>query len=452
MLQIGNIERTLLSNYSLQLGYVIELLLLSAALTYSVRRQSQRSRADHQQAIELAQRVQKLQSQGQLAEEHRQLQRSLQGAQRLKTIGQMSGGFAHEFNNILASMLGFAELARARISEADNPALTRYVSEIEQAGHRGSDLVKQLLIYSRGGQADPRIIDLSEVLGDIEQLLSATFPSSVEFNVEIKDTDLVTRIDLNQFKQILINLCLNASEAMNEKGIITVRLSRQTLSQNHCVSCLNQFQGKFAVIEVEDKGVGIKGNPEEIFTPFHTSKSVGQGTGLGLSVVHGITHENGGHLGISSPGNNGSRFSVYLPEQESVASIPHIHDKNILIIEDDSAVARFLKSLLEEQGYSVSVANVPTQALEQFMANPDVFDLVITDQLMPNLSGLELARDFRALRPELPIILCSADIDALDPDLVAAAGIYDTFAKPIEVESLLKVVDRLLSKREASSA
>ncbi|MBV1905221.1 MAG: response regulator [Pseudomonadales bacterium] len=451
-LQYGYLNHNIWSSHALHIAAIFEFLFLSAAIGYNFRKNAHRSSSLQQRTLDLAKRVQTLQTQSQRAEGHRQVQRALQSAHRLKSIGQMSGGFAHEFNNILASILGFTELSKGRADKENDTIMQEYLAEIERSGLRGSQLVKQLLIYSRGGQTEPQTILLEKEIREICEMLNASFPDSAKINVECSAPDLKVRIDPTQLRQMLVNLALNAMEAMQERGPINLTLQKRYIDETQCTSCMAIFSGDYLALEVQDQGPGITGNPAELFTPFQTSKTVTRGAGLGLSVVHGIAHENGGHLSVSNCHPTGACFSIFLPEHTKGKVVTKKSQRSILVIDDDSSVALFLEALLRKHNYHVAIAKDPTKALERFVHNPDEFDLIITDQLMPHLTGLELAQDFLALRPDIPIILCSANVPALDPTQISTSGIQSVFAKPINVELLLTRVHGLLETSKLKPA
>ncbi len=396
-------------------------------------------------SLELTREVRALKTGTQMAEEHRQLQRSLQQAQKLRTIGEMTGGFAHDFNNILASVLGFAELAKERVAKLGDHRLADFVDEIEHAGKRGSDLVKQLLIYSRGGNAAPHQFDLSEAITETVRFLRGTLPATVQIETDLPERPQLAFADPAHIQQMLVNLALNASEAMGERGNIVISLRRSASNDSTCASCAARFSGEHLVVAVADRGRGVT-NAQDLFTPFYTTKPVGRGSGLGLSVVHGITHEYGAHITVSPRAQGGTRFSVHLPLRDARVLPAQDAGNRILVIEDDRALARYLETMLVRQGFVVAVAHTSSEALERVMANPNEFDLVITDQLMPQVTGLELARDIRDVRPDLPVILCSGNPDAIDRAAMAHTAIKAVFAKPIESELLLAKVRGVLSE------
>lgn len=441
------IEPSLLVQHAIHLGSIGELSLLSMGLVRHLRATDQARFAAFQHSQHLSRRNKELNTAKALAEEHRQLQKSLQHAQKLKTIGQLAGGFAHDFNNILASILGFTELARDKTGLADRATLLRYLNEIQQSGERGANLVKQLLVYSRStSSSEPQELNLGNTLRQAQELLRGSLPATVSINTHIDDEGIRLFMDPEQLQQVLVNLCINAAESMHNRGQIDIRLDRVQPKSLSCTSCLARFSGEYLAIKIEDNGAGIKGNAEEMFTPFQTTKEVGQGTGLGLSVVHGIVHEHGGHVHAANRAEGGARFVVYLPPQSATAKLGEKRTtKRILLIEDDPSVASYLGSLLDEGSYQTMFASMPTEALETFVADPDAFDLIITDYLMPQGTGLELAEDIHALRPDLPVILTTGNANNLDKNEVASADLAGIFEKPLNSEQLLARIKGILA-------
>ena len=442
-LTLGLVPGTLPIRNAIQIGSMIEIVVLAAALSTWLRDERMRQEATRSRSFELARRVRELQTASELATAHRELQRSIQTAHKLKTIGQLSGGFAHEFNNILASILGFTELAREYVTESK---AAEYLGEVERASIRAGDLVKRVLSYSRRGSAEqPREINLGDALQESVALLRGTLPATVNITTDIPEGVRITTTP-DQLRDALVNLCVNASEAMNERGQIRIGLEERDAKEVTCSSCLSIFSGPHWVVKVEDEGTGLDAQTEDLFAPFYTTKPTGQGSGLGLSIVHGIAHECGGHVVASNRARGGARFSLFFPlSHPAPAREPVATDKRrILLIEDDASVGRYLEALLDENAFDVTLANLPTAALETFMAMPETFDLVITDQQMPILTGLEIARDIHQLRPEVPIILTSGNPTQFDIAELAGVGIRDIFGKPIEAERLLARITGLL--------
>ncbi len=437
-------EPSIVLQHSVHLGSMAELAILSAALVRQLKDSEDARFEAHQRLQEVSRRNKELRAAKTLAEEHRQLQKSLQQAQKLKTIGQLAGGFAHDFNNILASILGFAELARDKSSLDDRTKLIRYLEEIQHSGERGANLVKQLLVYSRSSPSEPKELNLGDTLRQAQDLLRGSLPATVGINTHLPEQTIHLHIDPEQLQQVLVNLCINAAEAMHNRGQIDIHLEMTTADQLRCSSCLSRFSGEYIAIKVEDSGSGISGTAENIFTPFQTSKAVGQGIGLGLSVVHGIVHEHGGHVHAANRAEGGARFVVYFPPEAAKLGV-QTTGKRILLIEDDPSVAMYLESLLDPDEFETVSAAMPTEALETFVANPESFDLVITDHLMPQGTGLELAEDIHALRPDLPVILTTGNANNLDPEALATASLAGIFEKPLNSEQLLAKIRALLA-------
>ncbi len=432
-----------LYHHSIHIGSVLELALFSIALSRRLQ-QAERARWNaYRRSEDLSRRNKELHIAKSLAEEHRMLQKSLQQAQKLKTLGQLAGGFAHDFNNILASILGFTELAKDKRSLSNQATLLRYLDEIEDSGRRGANLVKQLLVYSRNAPPEPQQLNLVDTLTQAQELLRGSLPATVEIETHLPANAPYMYIDPEQIQQVLVNLSINAAEAMHNRGKIDLYLDSVSLKDLTCTSCMNRFSGDYVALKIEDSGNGITGNVGQLFTPFHTTKSVGQGTGLGLSVVHGIVHEHGGHIHAGNRADGGARFTVYLPQHQQPRGVQR--GKRVLLIEDDPSVAKYLETLLRDNAFTTTHAALPTQALETFVANPNGFDLVITDHLMPQGTGLELAEDIHALRPELPVILTTGNPHNIDANDLASAGISSVFEKPLNSEQLVAKIHGLLA-------
>ncbi|MEM7077769.1 MAG: 7TM diverse intracellular signaling domain-containing protein [Pseudomonadota bacterium] len=441
---LGYVDVTIMSRHALHAGSLLELSIFSFALFTRLRAADQARWQAFEQSLELRRRNKELRTATVLAEEHRQLQRSLQQAHKLKSIGQMAGGFAHDFNNILASILGFTELAQERIHQPDRHRVQGYLEEIQRSTDRGAQLVKQLLLYSRNQPSTAEPVDLNEGLESAYELLRASLPSSIRLEKQFPTTPLTVRVNPDQLQQVLANLCINAAEAMSNRGTINLNVEECQLTNLYCTSCCAHVSGEYIAIKVEDNGPGIIGNAERLFAPFNTSKEVGQGTGLGLSVVHGIVHEHGGHVHASNRIDGGARFVVYLP-----LSMPETRrsdgNKKILLIEHDPSVARYLSELFSDEEWQIALASQSTDALEQFVKNPENFDLVVTNQQLPQGTGLELASDIHTLRPDLPILLTSGNTNDFATADLNLAGISAVFEKPLNSDQLVAKIRALLA-------
>lgn len=420
-------------------------IVLSVALALRLRRYTVATQKARMKSMDLSVQVRQLEASTNMYKEHEELQRSVQQAQKLKSIGQLTGGVAHDFNNILASIMGFSELALEKATSGPASEQIRYLQEITHSAQRGAQLVKQLLIYSRSNGKEPRDINLSEALTQTKDLLRASLPSSVILNTHLPKTDVTCRLDPILLQQMLINLALNASEAMQDRGIIDITLTTQSVRNTVCTSCLQRFDGEFAIIKVEDNGPGLNDTPQDLFNPFFTSKSVGEGSGMGLSVVHGIVHEHHGHVQLGDRAQSGVRASLYLPKHAVSEVIASITDTILLVVED-SSMRSFLRELLVSQGYTVTAKASPNEALEAFLVNPQAFDLVINDHRMTQQTGLDLAQEMRRLRPDLPVAMTTGHPKGLDPQQLEQSGIAAVFEKPIKAHLLLAKVKGLLSE------
>ena len=420
------------------------IVVLSIMLTQRFGRLTREADKARIRSRELSAEVRQLQASTSLANEHRELQKSIQQTQKLKSIGQLTGGVAHDFNNILASILGFTELALDKGPNIKQSDRIRYLQEIQTAGQRGADLVKQLLIYSQGGSSQARDINLHHAVQQSVQLLRGSIPTSVRIHAELSDEEIMCHIDPVLLQQMLVNLAMNASEAMNNRGEIWVKLGTRSVDDAVCSSCLTPFSGDFAVIRVEDSGPGLRGNVHDLFNPFHTSKPVGEGSGLGLSVVHGIVHEHHGHVQLSDRAPQGARASIFIPQHrvsESVLSAT----RRILLVVEDRSVRTYLDELLTSQGYEVTPKSLPHQALEIFVAGPELFDLVIAEYQMPGTTGPEFATEMRHLRPDLPVVLTTSTAENTSESQIKRTGISAVFEKPIKANLLLAKIRGLLS-------
>ncbi len=381
----------------------------------------------------------------------------LRQAQKMEAIGQLTGGIAHDFNNILATILGYATLARDSLDK-EQEKQKGYLQEVIQAGERARDLVRQMLDFSRASQGNPVLISLADLVEESVKMLRALLPSSIRI-VPPEGGPALPPVwgDPAQLQQVLVNLCINGRDAMQGEGTLTLDMRYLKAGAGRCASCHRQIRGDFVMLVVRDSGCGMNADQQaRIFDPFFTTKEVGKGTGMGLSAVHGIVHSHGGHILLESAPGQGSEFRILLPAQEG--ELPDAGEDReettntvafparILVVDDEAAIGRFLKELLEGQGYEVEVSEDPRQALARFEADPGEVDLVITDQTMPGMSGLRLAAGMRARRPDLPVILCSGFSDAVDENSAREAGIDAFLTKPIDMNSLLARISELLDR------
>ncbi|MFQ5661472.1 MAG: PAS domain-containing protein [Gammaproteobacteria bacterium] len=381
-------------------------------------------------------------------------------AQKMQAIGQLTGGIAHDFNNILTGILGYCRLALRRCVDDDEGKLARYLREIQHGGERARDMIARMLAFSRTGPGDAGPQSLPTLVESALGLLRPSLPASIDLHTHIADDLPPVRTDAGQFEQVLMNLCINARDAMDGNGGITIELYLSRLHWKECHSCHAVVSGEFVVLSVQDSGSGIPAEMQaSIFDPFFSTKEVGQGTGLGLSMVHGIMHECGGHIRIHSTAAKGTTFYLLFPTGQGDAvqgpaaaamEGPVLDDGRkqgvIMVIDDEVPVANYMRELLQEHGYGVVVQTDSSAALSIIQQAPDDVDLVITDQTMPGITGLELAREILLLRADMPVILTTGySKQVVDETITKEAGIRAYIMKPIDDTALLDKVDGILA-------
>ena len=370
------------------------------------------------------------------------LEAQLREAQKMEALGTLAGGIAHDFNNILAAILGNAELAREELG--DHPAQTS-IEEVRKAAGRGRELVRQVLAFARRQPTERRPIELAPVAKEAARLMAAALPPGVKLELRCAADAPVVLADPTQIQQVLLNLCANAWQAMRSagrRGTISVSLgARETPA------------GRFAELAVRDEGPGMdEATRARIFEPFFTTKPAGEGTGLGLSVVHGIVQAHGGAIEVETAPGAGATFRILLPAVGAAAEAPveaaraapvQGGGKHVLYVDDDDALVFLMKRLLERRGFRVSAYADAREALAALAADPAGFDLVVSDYNMPALSGLDVAREVRALRADLPVAVTSGYLSEQLRGEAAAAGVRELIYKPDSAEELCATIARL---------
>ena len=383
------------------------------------------------------------------------LEQQLRHTQKMQAIGQLTGGIAHDFNNLLAVILGYGELIENKFA-SDNETLGHYINQILTAGTRGRNLIEQMMIYSRKDQSSSEIesMDIEQTLLDATKMLKATIPTSITVNTSIQENIPYVKSNAGLISQVFLNLCMNAKDSMGEEGDLLITLEVENFNNDVCTSCGEFFVGKYVVIGIKDSGEGIsKDVAERMFEPFFTSKKMGEGTGMGLSVVHGIVHKLGGHIVVKSEVGEGSTFKILLPISDEQIEIKKTEkllntqydfsDLNIMIVDDEPAVATFLEESLKQFNAKVDVFTNSVEALAFFTDQPEKFKIVITDQAMPNLTGVSLSEKLLELHPDINIILCTGYSSEVTEESALQMGIKSFMDKPLEVEKLYKVINEL---------
>lgn len=376
--------------------------------------------------------------------QQQELQFQLQQAGKMEALGQLAGGIAHDFNNILASIIGYTELVLTSRHRLDGTKIDGYLREVVTAGHRARDLISQMLTFTRASRGEPRPVDIGEAVEDVSRMLRAAIPSTIRIETLIEPGLRTVRLDPMQFQQVVMNLMINARDAITGTGRITLRLAAAERCPA-CHICGESVSGKHVAISVEDTGHGIK--PEDlarIFEMYFTTREPGKGTGIGLWLVDGMVHSAGGHLSIDSEPGRGTRFTLHLPfepEIKPAATTPStVLAGRIVVVDDEVSVSSFLGEILRHSGYETVVFNESPKALDYLVQNLDDVALLLTDQAMPMLSGLDLAQFVKGRKPEMPVVLITGFSQAHDARKLEEIGVDHYLIKPFGIESLLEVV------------
>ena len=389
------------------------------------------------------------------AEEMRpQFEAQLRQAQRMDAIGSLAGSLAHDFNNILGVMLGYTEMALMSFKEDDG--LKRRLQQVLRAGKRGKELVAQILSFSRPSPQERRPVKMNAIVKEALNMLRATLPSTIELKMRLEEDQDTILADPTQMHQVIIHLCANAAHAMRDKGgFLDISVKPVTLDAKAAAQFHGLSPGSHIRVSVKDTGHGMdRDTMEKIFDPFFTTKKMEKGTGMGLAVVHGIIKAHGGAVTVQSKVGKGSEFQIYLPRVEAIElpagpEAPAVENgqESLLFVDDEEWLVDMWKEILESLGYRMTVTTKPLQALQMFQENPQDFDLVITDQTMPQMTGLELAQELLALRPELPIILVTGFSQVVTPEKAKTAGVREYIMKPLSISELTNAINRSLGKK-----
>ncbi len=387
--------------------------------------------------------------------ERKRLEEHFLQAQKMEALGRFSGGVAHDFNNILAAIVGYAELCQMNLK--DNPVVREHLGAVMQAAIRATDLVRQILTFSRQQPQERRAIQLRPVVLESLKLLRATIPSTIEFDTSLAADAPTVLANANQIHQVLVNLGTNAWHAMKDRtGRLQVKLERWVVDVAQAAAQPRLRPGLYARVSVTDTGCGMdQATLRRIFEPFFTTKPPGEGTGLGLAVVHGIMDNHDGAVTVYSQPGEGTVFHLYFPahggEATMVAAeagpVPRGQGERILVVDDEELLARLMQQALGTLGYVVETATQPATALAMVRTDPQRFALVLTDQTMPGMAGLVLASQLLKIRPGLPIILMTGYSLSLTAERVEAAGIHQLLFKPTTIHALGTAVHAALTAR-----
>ncbi len=395
-------------------------------------------------------------------QERAQLEAQLRQAQKMEAIGQLTGGIAHDFNNLLTSIMGYVALASENDRVRDDRRLEGYLAQALRSCERARDLIQQMLMFSRGHAGSPRALSLARVVRGALATLQAGLPDTLELSVETAESTPAVMVDPRQVEQVLLNLCINARDATEGAGHVHIAVRPVLADGLVCSGCRKPVQGERVELVVEDDGHGMSPELiERIFEPFFSTKEAGKGTGMGLAMVHGIVHEHDGHVVVESSPGRGARFRVTFPALSGAARHPRsepdsaskVHAArpvlagSVLVVDDEESVGEFMRELLESWGLRATSTPSPEAALELLQAAPARFDVVITDQSMPRLTGLRLARRIHEIQPDLPVVLYTGHGEGLSGDEVDAARLCAVIRKPVDPTLLSQTLARCLQAR-----
>jgi PAS domain S-box-containing protein len=386
--------------------------------------------------------------------ERERLQSQLIQSQKMEAIGNLAGGIAHDFNNILAGIMGYTEFYMDEVQ--DRPKVYQGMEQVLRAAERAKDLVQQVLTFSRKTEHAKKPVVLAHIVDEVVRFMRASIPTTIEIKPQIGARSDVIIGDPSQLHQVLVNLCTNAGHAMKDKGgILGIELNKAFVDNGSLLQPPPIKHGRYLVLTVRDTGHGIsRENLERIFEPYFTTKEKGEGTGLGLAVVHGIVKNHGGEIRVYSEEGRGTEFKVYLPFMEHTIEEKHDRDdtvlpgqgETILFVDDEQMIVELNKDILENLGYRVVTETDPIKAIEVFKDGCDAFDLVITDKTMPHLTGFDVAQAVRDIRADIPVLLCSGFQEKGDAERIADIGISKLIIKPTSKSILARTIRDILDR------
>jgi CheY-like chemotaxis protein len=369
----------------------------------------------------------------------------------MEAMGTLAGGIAHDFNNILGAILGYGELAQKAAPEGN--VVRRYLDNVMHAGGRAKALVERILAFSRSGVGERGPINVQAVIEETLELLAASLAPGVRLEKRLEAGDAAIIGDATQLHQVAMNLCTNALQAMENGGVLEVTLDREEVAQSRRLSHGNLGPGAYVRLCVSDTGSGIPPQVlDRMFDPFFSTKGVGEGTGLGLSLVHGIVADLDGAIDVRTTVGRGTTFTIWLPiageatvpSAEIATEFPQGHGQTVLIVDDERPLVALAEEMLAELGYESIGFSSSKAALQAFREAPQHFDIVLTDETMPEVIGTDLAREIRLLRPDIPIVLMSGYSGTQLQQRAHAVGIWEVLRKPLQSKDIAECLGRVL--------
>jgi PAS domain S-box-containing protein len=387
-------------------------------------------------------------------QEKEKLEAQLQQAQKMEALGTLAGGIAHDFNNILSVIIGSSELLELKEVVEDSSRQT--LDNVLQASQRAKELVRQILAFSRHAKQEKILLNFKSIIKETLEFLRASLPSSIQIRQYLDPAAGTIMADPTQMQQILMNLCTNAGHAMEKDGgVMQINLANVTLNAEDVRFYPDLEPGGYVRLTVSDTGHGMEPSViQRIFEPYFTTKELGKGTGLGLAVVHGIVKAHNGMIKVDSEVGKGTTFNVFLPraegydrvvEMKPAESIPKGSER-ILLVDDEKALVDIGKQLLNWMGYEVEIRTSPIEAIEAFRANPQKFDLVLTDMTMPQMTGIKMAKQMIEIRADIPVIVCTGFSDQINEEQALSAGVKALLLKPIVAREMSEAIRKALKK------
>jgi len=385
-------------------------------------------------------------------QERIKLETQLQQAKKMESIGLLAGGIAHDFNNILYPIIGFTQLSQSELSKGH--PVQENLKDILDGAIRARDLVKRILLLSRQKEPEAKPTILQPVIKETHKMLRSTIPSNIDIELDLYDGQDAVLCNDSEIHEIILNLCTNSYHAISgDRGEIVISLEKKKAPQ-----LLDLPQCEYLCLAIKDDGVGIPDKIKDtIFDPYVTTKGIGKGSGLGLSVVYGIVQNYNGGINFESSPETGTVFEIYLPTTDkstvieddvSIKDPAIIGNERILFVDDEDSIVKLGVRILENSGYQVTGINDSSRALELFKADSDEFDLVITDMAMPNMTGIELSKKILKIRPDIPILICSGYSERLDMEKAKDLRVSALLNKPLYVDNLVKITRKVLDKNK----
>ncbi len=384
--------------------------------------------------------------------ERREYETQLRQSQKMGALGILAGGIAHDFNNILFPIIGYSEMMLEEVP--DGGTLQKYLKQVIVAAYRAKDIVGQILVFSRQSEQEFKSVKIQHIIKEVLGLIRVSLPSTIKIRENLDKECGAVSCDSAQIHQVVMNLCTNAYHAMNENGgFLEVSLAGVEFDSEETFNDPDMAPGPYVKIGIKDTGCGIeKKNLVHIFDPFFTTKQPGKGTGMGLSVAHGIISSHEGTITVESEPGMGSTFYVYLPlaekrdhaDEEPAPDTAETGNEYILVVDDEEPIAKMEQQILERLGYHVAMRTSSVEALEAFRAEPDKYDLVITDMTMPEMTGEKLAKELMKTRPDIPVVLCTGISEEMDEACAGDAGICKCLQKPVSINHLAAAVRNAL--------